>query len=157
VLSDVFVDVSSYTPKKWPKIHTSSRAPRSGIAQVPIPSSIQINESHNTFWELVEGGGGVDRYRVTCGHVINWSVKLHAACTGDVFGKQASKNPQMQISMDRALFSKWATASGIGDGRGPTLPFGTQHVGDGVWNACCSICLCHHTRRMHDARWELAL
>jgi hypothetical protein len=147
--------------KKLSKIHTSSRAPRLAIAHVPIPSSIQLNESHNTFWGLVKGGGGVDRYRVACArygmHACDWSVKLHAACTGDVFGKQASKSPEMQISMDRAFYSKWAMANGINEGRGPTLPFGTQHVGCGVWNACCSISLCHHTRPTHDTRRESVL
>jgi hypothetical protein len=35
---------------------------------------------------------------------------------------------------------KYAWSIGLGEGRGPTWPFGTHHVDGGVWNAWVYAC-----------------
>jgi hypothetical protein len=49
---------------------------------------------------------------------------------------------------------KHARAIGLGEGRGPTWPLGTHHVGGGVWNAW--VCArTNHTRPTRGTRREL--
>jgi hypothetical protein len=68
-----------------------------------------------------------------------WDTEVHAACAGDVFGRQASKNPH-DAWLEKSARYEWAKAIGFGEGRGLAWPFGTHHVDGGAWNAW--VCAC---------------
>jgi hypothetical protein len=96
MLSVEFVELSPQIPMKLSKLHTSFWAPRLGTAQALILCCL-ISFSHNlifgTCWRVFWRRG----CRVECARfglrVCEWSTGIHAACTGDVVGKQASKDP----------------------------------------------------------------
>jgi hypothetical protein len=84
---------------------------------------------------------------LVCGCVNGSSSAAH---TGDVFGKQSSKYPD-DAGLDKHCTLKMARATGFGEGRGPTWPFGTHHVDGGVWNAWVYACA-NHIRRTRGTR-----
>jgi hypothetical protein len=91
------------------------------------------------FGDLLEGLGGVgaviNARGLVCG--CEWSTQAHAASTGDVLGKHASKYPHDARLDNLHRNVNRGGRLAFGEGLGPTCPFGTHHVDGGVWNAWC--------------------
>jgi hypothetical protein len=115
----------------------------------------RLTQFLGTCWR---GFGGVDAVfnaqGLDCG-CVNGAWKFTPKARVMYLEKKRVKTPMMRGWINSASY-KWARAIGFGEGRGPTLPFGTHHVDCCVWNAW--VCACAiHTRPTRGTRGELGL
>jgi hypothetical protein len=128
-----------------------------GIAQWLIPSCALLYVPHSRILGGFLDGVWRPGCRVQCARfgvrVWEYSTEIHGNGTGDVLESKRAKTHMTQVWINTAR-DEHARATSLGEGRGPTWPLGTHHVGGGVWNAW--VCACaNHTRPTRGTRREL--